>query len=280
MIETISNWQTLIGGSFAIFAAAAGWFAVQRQMAQARDLAISEIARKHSAARSNLPLALSALSDYAFACAQIIRECYGNMEGNHVADQYDVPEFPTPPIGAIEGLTSIVEHSVDTEIAEVVADLLSEVQVAHARVRRMHIRRERAGLFRSFLDEMSLDFADIHARVDDMFDFARRESERIPKEPSLDSILGSLRQIGFRYYADFDRLEAWVIARYARRAISGAPRSKQALEALERWRASDEEAVLRYLYVEREVEAYVYKTYRYSAVSDAVAYSALDRARS
>ena len=113
MIETVADWQTLIGGSFAILAAIVGWFAVQRQMAQVRELAANEIARKHSAARSNLPLALSALSDYAFACAQIIRDCYGNMQGNHVANDYEVAEFPSPPAGSIEGLTAIVEHSVD-----------------------------------------------------------------------------------------------------------------------------------------------------------------------
>ena len=124
-----------------------------------------------------------------------------------------------------------------------------------------------------------MDFADIHARIDDMFDFARRESERVPNAPSLDSLLGSLRQIGFRYYADSDRLEAWVIARHARKAIVHAPRCKASLDAVERWRASDEDAVLQYFGIGRDRDAYSYKGFRYASVSDAIAYSTLDRAR-
>jgi hypothetical protein len=278
LLDVLSEWQTLAGGSFTFLAAVVAWTAVQKQMTLTRELAASEIARKHSAARSNLPMVLSAMGDYAFAGGQIIQDCYGHLEGGHVQDDFEVPEFPSPPSAAIEGLTAIVEHSVDPFIADIVSDLLGEIQIANARVGRLHIRRERHGLFRSFLDEMAIDFADIHARVSDLFGYARRECDRVPSEPSLKSLLSSLRLIGFRYYNDYDRLELWVIAKYARRMIAFQPRSKSALDAVDRWRRGDEQAVLRHLKIHTDADMFTYKQFRYSALNDAIAYAAIDRA--
>lgn len=270
------QWQTLIGSSFAILAAVLGGLFIQRQMRHAEQIENARYARKFAAARANLPLALSGLSDYAFQTAQTLKEFYSNLEGRHLRPDYEGPSFPSPPAEAIANLSAIVECAPNANAAETISDLLGEIQVANSRLRRLHIRSERYGLFQSNIDGYVIDIADIHARISNMFDYARRESETIPAKPDLESVLSALNLLGFRE-TQFERVRSIVIRRYARRYLKAEPKSKSAKEALNRWISLEIEQVMEDFEVTSEGEAFVYDRFRYSDIENAVLYAALQR---
>jgi hypothetical protein len=201
------DWQTLIAGLIAIGAAFIGGQFIHKQIRASERLEENRRRRKFAAARSVLPLALSALSDYARRCAVALKAIYAQRDDESILKQINLPEFPSLPGAIIEDLRVMIEFG-DDALYDVLATLLEELQVQTARLNdlwgELRTPGERSTTVSNIVDYI-LDTAFIYARAAALFDFARRKSEAIPGDPSYEQIMSALNQTGF-LDEEFDRI--------------------------------------------------------------------------
>jgi hypothetical protein len=276
--DFLFDWQTLIGSTLAILAALlAGWY-LQKQMRQAERQAEARREKKFMAARANLPLALSLISNYAFECARVLNTLLANMDGQHPRRNSEILAFPAPPAEAISNLTATVEYTGNRAISEAVSDLLGEIQVANAHFQRIQGQHTEDGLQQGNLDELIMDVADIYARTDDMSGFARRESETIPSRPALGTVQTAINLLQVSQ-PTAARVKPKIIRRIAQRELALNPKSYFARESLEAWMKTERDAVMDQFEVSADKERFRFRNHLYDHVLDAILYSALLKSR-
>ena len=179
----LSKWQTLIAGMTAM---AAAWWSVSAIHLQIAQTDRSETDRRESrraAARATLPLALSAISHYAEDCSRILHQLVNNCIHGSLPTSVLVASFPAPPIEAISSLKEMTELAKPSE-RRTIAALLCKIQIQWSRVSSLANERRRASSIVADLNLKSfiIDTAEIQARADAIFDFARLKSDTIPTE--------------------------------------------------------------------------------------------------
>jgi hypothetical protein len=196
----LSDWQTLVTGALAILAAVVGGAFVFGQTRESRRQADEALAREHFAARAVLPLALSAIVDYAEAVVSSLTTTptYSSYRAVVVPSApYVPPDFDT---ASIMVLRDVIE-SASPEIGDRVATLLARVQVLAARLRALAanlLPSSRAvGLEHNAVD-YTIDAAVIFARASALFRYARRETDDAPDQiPSPTELTTALNLLGF-----------------------------------------------------------------------------------
>lgn len=196
-------WQTMLTGFIAIGAALIGGYYVQAQSALVDGHEQDRIRRQFEAERALLPLTLSKMSAYARASGRAIRAMYPAGEAVNFNPDAELPNFPDPPTEEVQHLAAVIRASQDAKIREVVAELLSRLQVQSARMldlRDMREWHEVRRVMRTELDEYLLNAADIYARCAGLFDYARRETTIAPGNPTYGDLSSALNQMGLRNF--------------------------------------------------------------------------------
>jgi hypothetical protein len=191
------EWQTLIAGLLAL--AGAWWTvsAIRDQVAQTQEAEREHRLREERAARAMLPLALSALVEYALDCIRLI-EHYIPTGGTAVRSVSDgglvAPRLPDE---ALEPLQAVVRHS-DDEIAKQVATIFGKLQIQRARLLGLIGRSLRDASCPMSVPEgfdAVFDAADLHAYTVRLFEYAR-DVGALREKAGTDQIKGALRNAG------------------------------------------------------------------------------------
>ncbi|NIJ42356.1 hypothetical protein FHS78_002650 [Parvibaculum indicum] len=211
LISCLAKWQTLISGSLAVLAATGGSAILIYQIRQAKSFESDRLDRRHKAARALLPLVLSALIDYSRSAAADLKNFHLASHGN-VVDRNALNAWQIPPVphDEIRTLTDVVEAA-SNEVATAIADLIGDIQVQAARLR--GLQSETRVTSKTDLEEYILDVAEIYAQCENMFDYARRETDIVRPEIKYEDMRRSLRLMNF-YDAQFGELMETVARRY------------------------------------------------------------------
>ncbi len=226
-ISTLDHWQTMITGLLAVGAA---WLAVRaakgqlqtarQQLEDIRYQAARDRAGKLRGARAALPGVLNSIAAYAEDAALSL---YGHWPASDVMYPNDVTynteadvrgELPAFPSSTLPTLERLVEYSEDHEISRSIEALLREIQIFESRTRKLR-SGDRLRLHQ--LAEYILEAATIFARTEQLFGYARRQSENIDPKPLWDRVFGTL----FLFNIDKNRMIIEIAER--QRAAGQAP---------------------------------------------------------
>ncbi|AGH49283.1 hypothetical protein G432_07790 [Sphingomonas sp. MM-1] len=146
--------------------------------------------RRHAAARSTLPLTLSAICAYAGRAGAELRPMFYFYRGRGPHLEFTPPVASDQIIAAIERM---IEAASKEEIAHRLADIASRMQVLSARMNGLVVS---PSVFRSLVGELILDAAEIDALASSLFAFARRHTEKAPPPLTKSDIRNALHRIG------------------------------------------------------------------------------------
>ena len=223
-LAILKDWQTLASGLLAILAALIGGGFVYYQTRVAKRADRDRLARRHAAARSTLPLVLSGMMEYARHVATGLRRLYLASAGDSVTREAII-EFEIPPLpsDATRSLSEVIEAA-SNEVADVISDLLGQLQVQHIRLRGLRDDAVsgtpgRRNLPKFELDEYIGDIADIYARCEALLGYARRETNTANAQLSGEALRRALFLMGF-HEAVFDRVKDAVKRRADRKSAA------------------------------------------------------------
>lgn len=213
----VDHWQTLASGVLAIFAALIGGSFLYHQTRQARAFELQRLGRRHAATRSTLPLVLSSIIEYARTIGRDLRRLYLGAQGDHVRRE-DLISWEVPPVpqGESAALAEVIEAA-SKDVGDVIADLIGHLQVQAGRLRGLHAdvvagTPGRRNILKYEIEEYIHDIADIHARCELLFDYARREAHMVQPFPLAKDKLRALFLMGFHEDV-FDNVKATIATR-------------------------------------------------------------------
>jgi len=194
------QWETLLTGFGAVAAAVATVLYTRRTISQTRDLENDRRHRRERAARATLPLALTALCDYASECmkwAERIRNCV-NADGGldqaraqQSANEWVVPNIPQD---AVSVLKECIEYAGD-EAAEAMSNLMLHLQIHHTRltyiVSDLRFDASERTVGAGNVDTALVDAAEVYGRCSTLLPFARGACDG-PFSPQAKSIRQAL----------------------------------------------------------------------------------------
>ena len=194
----VKEWQTLVSGILAIAGAAIGALLLYLQLRQERRRELERRRRQHSASRSMLPIALSAITEYIESIARDLRRIRAES-GDHEVQIGSLTAWKPPPIPDVQAtmLTEVIESASD-EIAEVLSELLRQLQVQTSRIR--FLRTRAAAQHHLSVHELKDNIryaARIYALSASLFSYARRESDAAQSEITDKDKRAALRAFGF-----------------------------------------------------------------------------------
>jgi hypothetical protein len=203
--EWLSKWQTLVAAAVASIAAYVAFTNTARTLKHNEHLEKNRRQRKLASLRAMLPVALSAVGEYATSSAEELRK------------GTDFVGLPKPlPADSLKLLTEFIEYSDSVDVS-VLESTVACVQIQHSRIRRMvrdHKDPQCYGpVLRTYLEDAILDSASIYAGVAAYYDYARKRTEHPPTNVSWDEVHSALRNMHFwgpensHLYEMLDRLQ-------------------------------------------------------------------------
>lgn len=185
VLSALREWQTLVAGLIALLGALLTVVVIEKQLALARETEDDRRKRKHYAARAGMPAALSELVDYSrqsYAVFKLVAPP-GNFAGARILHDapWVSPRIPGIPSSALRVMTTCIE-SAPTNIMPDIANLVEEFQVLHARMLSL-VQDVSPGstmivTWHNLHDQIS-DMLEYELSCQNMFDYARRRSERV-----------------------------------------------------------------------------------------------------
>jgi len=158
-----------------------------------------------------MPAALSALVDYATACLKFLDQ-FQRDEYGLVAPPPGISP-PSVPAEAMLTLRECIQFG-DYAVAEVIADMISKIQIQQARlVDILRFAKEHGGIITlANIDTYVVDALEVIARASKLFPYARRDLNARLETPTPDDIRQAARVRGIDerredVYAQIDR---WV----------------------------------------------------------------------
>lgn len=168
-IKIWRDWQSLITGVFALFASVIALsITIIREEKQR--------VRSFTAARAELPLALSELVQYHKECSKTLANAYQHNKGATI--ELAVPKLNLNPINIIKECILYAEPNV----AKRLADIMTHLQITDARLRSLQDDMNiiaKGKVHQSYLDSEVKYLCENHARVSNLFKFARGEETEI-----------------------------------------------------------------------------------------------------
>ena len=152
--------------------------------------------RRRIAATATLPLTLSSLSQYARAMmrALAVLESWFVNRDRSTTPVFDGPEVPQDAIAAVE---QMIEAAPNKRVARQLAAIVSDIQVLSARTNGLGSGDASELLANSLSNRDNIVLAgDIHARAEDLFNYARSYSEQ--PDPPADRVQSALNIVGIR----------------------------------------------------------------------------------
>ena len=207
LFEKLTGWQTLLAGTLAILASVFAARAVVVQTASAElseqkrlDAAAAErniqTTRALVAARSVMPLTLNSLAEYAEAVAEASMTVLDRSRRRRVRLTPDrMPTLPLAPGEAVPSLQAFI-LAAPVEMGPYIADLLSDVQILSANatsVWRRTLGDEGQIVLKDNYHDLIARAAVLHARISELYPFARRETNVVPTMPQYANVCTALR---------------------------------------------------------------------------------------
>jgi hypothetical protein len=188
VLSVLRDWQTLAAGVLAILGAMFGGWVIWRQTNVVDRRVQATLNRQYAAARSVLPLALSALAEYSKDCASSLRL----RISSHTSCNNALPTFDPKMIFM---LRDVVE-STENIVSERISTIISDVQILAARLRSLSDPNFLAT--KLSLEMYIANAAVIYSRCEDLFSYARRETDETPAEfPRDERLDAALSVMGF-----------------------------------------------------------------------------------
>jgi len=222
LITLLYLWQTQTGAAFALAAALVGAIALVRQTTATERRAKTRRARRAAALRAVLPLMLTELTDYAERCVTIfsavLKRNLTSLALNPaersapqqlwwVADDEQLPPLPER---LVEQLIELIETS-EPDHARPLILLARSVQLQHARARELRgrvvrrrdvpqggaTRRDDGAqvITRANVVDRVIDAAEVLARCEKLFGYARGDAESPPAPISADDVDKAMQQM-------------------------------------------------------------------------------------
>lgn len=189
-------WLSANKDQLAVIVALVGLPILLIQITQGARQERKRLERRRIAATATLPLTLSSLSQYARAMmrALAVLETWFEKRDRSAAPIFDGPEVPQDALAAVE---QMIEAAPNKRVARQLAAIVSDIQVISARTNglRSGDASELLANGMSNRDNIVL-VGDIHARVEDLFDYARSYSEQ--PDPPADRVQSALNIVGIR----------------------------------------------------------------------------------
>lgn len=195
-LKVVREWQGMVAGSFALFAAAFAARAVvlqissaeaaeQTRLEEARTLDERNTTRALMAARSVMPLTLNVLIDYTTAIAKGAISVLDDAphEGIRLMAE-ELPELPSAPRSIISDLQAFIVAAPD-DVGASVADMLSDLQLLSARAENIWQRTasENEVVTKWNYEDLVGRAAVLYARQAGLYAYARRETKEAPGVP-------------------------------------------------------------------------------------------------
>lgn len=198
----------MLTGIGAIGAAAVSIFYLRKQIAYAAIQETARRARRFTAARARLPLLLSDTTQYAKDAMDLLRRYLDAAEGQDEGTEALANEpRPVLPDAAILSFETIIETTEDDKFANVIADMISQMQVLNSRLR--GLVSEPQGLSSENLQSYLMNAAKVYGYAASMYEFARRETNEPPHRLNWDNAISGLRLQGMYEY-DYRDLHAFM----------------------------------------------------------------------
>ena len=178
--QWLKDWQTLISGLLALGAAVWAGSLLRSQIAQAGKLHRKDIERSHNAARVALPMALSEVSQYVQKIADNVAEELEKYQEDsakvpreelaHSGAEVDPIPVVDLPKDVIPLFQSFVQTLTDEADIRHIAELLSSIQILHARYSKLDFQQVamRMTLFGRLLDAAKVAYLN-----DKIFNYGR-----------------------------------------------------------------------------------------------------------
>jgi hypothetical protein len=169
----LDHWQTLVAGVIALLGAALTVWLIRRQIKQAADFEKDRHIREERAARIVLPMALSAIAQYAIDCIKLF-EPYAPVIGKGPQVQAGMAA-PRIPDGILEPMQASARYA-DSTIADEIGGTVAWLQAQHSRLEGLIQRAvERPGkdIWSAEAIGAIMDAAELHACCGKLFPYSR-----------------------------------------------------------------------------------------------------------
>ena len=170
------------------------WWPLTRRSRMAIELAEDDRRRRLAAARAELPLVLSNLSDFAERCGEVLHKIEGNPEEADKIVQgteFDSLRVDGKDLSALRNFVNVA----DVSYVEAISQILSLCQILSSRILGIPSLKQR-GHALLVVDQCVVDSAEIIARVNSFWDFARGDGD-VLKPIELRALLNSLAIMDF-----------------------------------------------------------------------------------
>ena len=212
---------------------------LHRQIRQTQNIEKNRIRRRHAAARSTMPLALSSIMEYACGVGRELRRIHTEATADHVSSDvfanWQVPAFPQGDTGA---LGDVVENASE-DIVHGISKLLVNLQVQASSVQYLEAGGVLGTVRRATIPKPEIEMyirrsADIYARCEMLLEYARGDSVRVQPEPSIELISRALFIMGF-HGALREGLMAKITERESTSGRERVPRLRRILNSIQGW---------------------------------------------
>jgi hypothetical protein len=185
-IENLKEWQTLIAGALAIFAALLSGLFVRYQSQSSTRIEDKKRRSKFKAVRMTLALSLSMLMEWAEANILTLNKIFlAKGSSEKFSEAYRDAELPTPlSPETIKHIQDIIEFGDDENLQIYLMSVLDQIQVIQSRLRgikdpmRPHARVNSIEILDHFVDSMVF-----LTWIESLFSFARSEEDKAPSSP-------------------------------------------------------------------------------------------------
>jgi hypothetical protein len=196
-ITALYDWQTLVGSLIALGAAIWAGRLVLKQLRLSEVQETTRRQQRFTAARSTLPLTLSAMTNYAVDMAQRLKTFKFAVERDHLHGLLLEPV--SPPSDAIAALERMIEATDDLNVTKMLRKMLSEIQLLQSRsaeLGRVNLG-ERVGIPHN-VDVYILQCATIYAQASALFNFARFANDDVTEAVTWAGAYNALSVMGIR----------------------------------------------------------------------------------
>lgn len=142
--DVLLKYQDLVAGVAALIAAGFTIWMINRQIMQAERLAEDNRKRRGYAARSMMPSALSALSNYAQQCSKIpvhvienSNDDAGLLIAQPVANRPSVPSIPGDGLSVLRDCTECADEDIQMQIADLISHLQVQILAFEVYIRKL-----------------------------------------------------------------------------------------------------------------------------------------------
>lgn len=216
VVGWLHDWQTLVAATVASIAAYIAFQNTSRSLTHNEELERRRRSRKHAALRAMLPLALSAVTDYAERSARaldgLLPKCVDGALPKGLASKDLAQPLPSD---ALRALADFIEYSDDVDVS-ILEATVAWVQIHDSRIRGLvkdnHDPLGSTLVLAVGIEGSIIDSASIYGGASRVYDYARRRSDQIPNSLSWDEVIGALQNLRF-WDGQYPRLYAIIAGR-------------------------------------------------------------------